>query len=336
MTSFLSSTTLLLLLTLHCGGSIAHEYRIASKVLQKGESWNKRLPRTTTITTVAMTEQHTAVDTSSAALVLLILRGGSDYYGNNNYKDDNPEEPYRNNKGGDDRGGDRYSADTERYYDDKRQGGSYYDDDNTNERDYDDRGGDYGKSDKKRSPNLPNLPNIIKNGDRRIGLALLGSGAVFTMLGVSLFFNKSLMRLGNLLFIAGVPLTIGPGRTAGYFFQPKKSRATACLALGILLVFLGSPVFGIVLEVFGLLNLFGNMFPMVAVVMKQMPVVGTLFKKSSPKKSRRDSYDDDDRYGGDGYGGDAPSDDDDRYYGRDQQGGGGGYGGSSDSNDRYY
>jgi hypothetical protein len=144
------------------------------------------------------------------------------------------------------------------------------------------------------------------------------------MLGVSLFFNKSLMRLGNLLFIAGVPMTIGPGRTAGYFFQPKKSRATACLALGIFLVFIGSPVFGIILEVFGLLNLFGNMFPMVMIVLKQMPVVGTLFKGGSSKKSsaQRDRYDEDDRYGSDRWG-DDKSDDDDRY-------------GPGGSNERYY
>jgi Got1/Sft2-like family len=146
---------------------------------------------------------------------------------------------------------------------------------------------------------MPNLPNIIKNGDRRIGLALLGSGTVFTMLGISLFFNKSLMRLGNLLFIGGVPMTIGPGRTAGYFFQPKKSRATACLALGIFLVFIGSPVIGIILEIFGVLNLFGNMFPLVTAIMRQMPVVGPLFGGGSggnrrPTRSTRD--DDDDRH----------------------------------------
>jgi hypothetical protein len=145
------------------------------------------------------------------------------------------------------------------------------------------------------------------------------------MLGVSLFFNKSLMRLGNLLFIAGVPMTIGPGRTAGYFFQPKKSRATACLALGIFLVFIGSPVFGIILEVFGLLNLFGNMFPMLMIVLKQMPVVGTLFKGGSKNSSsRRDRHDEDDRYGGDRHGDDRSDDDDGPSYG------------SGGSNERYY
>jgi Got1/Sft2-like family len=155
------------------------------------------------------------------------------------------------------------------------------------------------------------------------------------MLGISLFFNKSLMRLGNLLFIAGVPMTIGPGRTAGYFFQPKKSRATACLALGIFLVFLGSPVLGIALEVFGLLNLFGNMFPLVAVLIKQVPFVGTLFgsgglgKNADTRRSsrERDQYEDiyNDPYGNDAYENDQYEND--RLGRRDED---------SRSNQRYY
>ncbi|OEU22775.1 Got1-like protein, partial [Fragilariopsis cylindrus CCMP1102] len=111
---------------------------------------------------------------------------------------------------------------------------------------------------------------------RKIGLPLLGIGAALTLLGVSLFFNKMLMRLGNLFFVAGVPMTIGPGRTAGYFFQPKKARATACLSLGIILVFAGRPILGILLEVFGFINLFGNMFPLAFAIMKQMPFIGPL------------------------------------------------------------
>ena len=140
---------------------------------------------------------------------------------------------------------------------------------------------------------------------------------VFTMLGISLFFNKTLMRLGNLFFIAGVPMTIGPGRTTGYFLQPKKSRATGCLAFGIFLVFVGWPIIGIALEIFGILNLFGNMFPVLMVLLKQMPFVGNILngagkqkpsKKNSRKAESRDrySYDDDeyyenDRGQGDGY-----------------------------------
>jgi len=146
-----------------------------------------------------------------------------------------------------------------------------------------------------------------------MGLPMLGIGAALTVLGVSLFFNKTLMRLGNLFFVAGVPMTIGAGRTAGYFLQSKKMRATGCLSLGIFLVFIGWPVFGIALEAFGLLNLFGNMFPLALAVLKTMPGIGPLLKggfgggtgsstSEKPSRSRYSSssqdYDDDDYYGG--------------------------------------
>ncbi len=130
-------------------------------------------------------------------------------------------------------------------------------------------------------------------------------------------------------------MTLGPGRTMGYFLQPKKARATGCLIAGITLVFIGWPIFGIILEVFGLLNLFGNMFPMAMMIIKQMPVIGPLLKGNAGKKNDsnndrgygggRDRYDDDDRYD-DRYGGDDsyyndyndrgyPDDDDrNRYY----------------------
>ena len=132
------------------------------------------------------------------------------------------------------------------------------------------------------------MPDIIRTGNRKIGIPLLAIGGALTILGVSLFFNKTLMRLGNLFFVAGVPMTLGPGRTAGYFFQPKKARATGCLVAGVMLVFIGWPIFGIILEAFGLLNLFGNMFPMALMIMKQMPVIGPLLKGNTRSDKKKD------------------------------------------------
>lgn len=122
--------------------------------------------------------------------------------------------------------------------------------------------------------------------------------------------------MGNLLIIAGVPMTIGPGRTAGFFLQPKKARATGFLVFGIFLVFIGWPIFGIALEIFGLLNLFGNMLPLAYTMLKQMPVVGVLFPAKKKEKAPSRGRDDDDRY----Y-------EDDRYYGDEDK---------RDSGERYY
>mmetsp|Transcript_3755 Transcript_3755/g.9842 ORF Transcript_3755/g.9842 Transcript_3755/m.9842 type:complete len:319 (+) Transcript_3755:240-1196(+) len=190
------------------------------------------------------------------------------------------------------RGG--YQHDDDNYYDHRGKRGNnddyyskQYNDDNYS---YDDRGPSYDdrRKDKRLNPSSFSMPDIISTGNRKIGIPLLAIGGALTILGVSLFFNKTLMRLGNFFFVAGVPMTLGPGRTAGYFFQPKKARATACLVAGVMLVFVGWPIFGIILEAFGLLNLFGNMFPMALVIMKQMPVIGPLLKGNVVSNKKKD------------------------------------------------
>ena len=79
--------------------------------------------------------------------------------------------------------------------------------------------------------------------------------------------------------------------------------STGCLGCGIFLVFVGHPVLGILLEVFGLLNLFGNMFPLVMMMARNVPVLGGLFSGSnsnggggSRRERRRRESDYDDRY----------------------------------------
>lgn len=244
---------------------------------------------------------------------LLNIRGGQRNYDYNDSDDDGNS--YHGNDYNNDQN-DNYG----RNYNDNRSSREYYNEDYgdyreenySNGRDYNDYG--HGRSSSSRygssksagnsKKSLGNMmPDVIKTGNKKVGLILLGGGGIFTMVGMSLFFNKSLMRIGNLLFIAGIPMTIGPGRTAGYFLQPKKARATGCLMAGIFLVMVGWPIFGIALEIFGLLNLFGNMFPVAMVLLKQLPGVGNLFNSNNSGGSRKqkksqynDNYRDQDYY----------------------------------------
>jgi hypothetical protein len=124
-------------------------------------------------------------------------------------------------------------------------------------------------------------------------------------------------------------MTIGPSRTVSYFMDPQKTRASVCLAAGIFLVLVaGRPVFGIALELFGLLNLFGNMFPVVLAIAKQMPVIGPLLSGNknsggNSNSSRRSNNNNNN------YSRERQRSDNDYYYeggdgggrGRDQQGG---------------
>jgi len=255
-----------------------------------------------------VTAYRRAFGVSSRSFVSRLPRGGKgdDYnrYGSGygyGGGDDPEDDPYRRGDNDD------YYGQPDPYQDDR-----YYD--------YEDRGMDRGRPRGEGSV-MSSIPQVIKTGNRKIGLPLLGVGAALTFLGVTLFFNKALMRLGNLFFIAGVPMTIGPGRTAGYFFQPKKARATACLSLGIFLVFVGWPLVGILLEAFGFLNLFGNMFPFAMAILKTMPIIGPMLRGNGNGSKRRDRYrDDEDDY--DDYGGGGGFDrgyDDRGYYDGDGQ-----------------
>ncbi|TFY77568.1 hypothetical protein EWM64_g6448 [Hericium alpestre] len=111
---------------------------------------------------------------------------------------------------------------------------------------------------------------------QKIGVALTTFGGLFMALGVILFFDGALLALGNLLFVSGLFLIIGPQKTFYFFARKQKLRGTACFLGGILLVFLKWPFFGVVLETFGFLNLFGDFFPVILTFLRQLPFVGQL------------------------------------------------------------
>jgi len=96
------------------------------------------------------------------------------------------------------------------------------------------------------------------------------------ILGVLLFFDGGLLALGNILFISGLTLIIGPTKTFYFFARKQKLRGSICFLGGISLVFLKWPFFGMIIETFGFLNLFGDFFPVVLTFLRQLPVLGTL------------------------------------------------------------
>ena len=242
--------------------------------------------------------------------------GGGDY--NNDYGNCNSDRYGGSSRPIDDDRGYDYQNYNDNYYNRRdddgvgrnRRRGSYYDDDERyRENDYgynqyeNDRGSSsYSRKKPRKSTSsssglLRAVPDVIRNGNKKYGMMMVGSGMAITAMGMTLFFNKGLMRLGNLLFVGGVPMVIGPTTTMSYFLNPAKVRATGCVVAGIFLVFIGWPLLGILLELFGLLNLFGNMFPLAMYFLRSLPGIGNLFPKNNNargrQKSKRRDYDDD-------------------------------------------
>ena len=109
-----------------------------------------------------------------------------------------------------------------------------------------------------------------------IGIGLTCAGVLFLTLGVLMFFDKGLLAMGNILFLSGVMLIIGFSKTLRLFFQKRKIRGTSCFLGGIFLVLVGWPMFGMGIECFGFLNLFGDFFPVALGFLRNMPVIGNV------------------------------------------------------------
>jgi len=112
--------------------------------------------------------------------------------------------------------------------------------------------------------------------DRKTGLIMCAAGAAFTMLGVSLFFEKNLIRLGNLLLVFGAFFVVGPKRASAYLVDPTKLRGSLVFALGFFLILSGHPLLGTLVEVFGFFNLFGNLFPLLGAMISRLPLMNSL------------------------------------------------------------
>ena len=80
--------------------------------------------------------------------------------------------------------------------------------------------------------------------------------------------------MGNILFILGLPLIIGPSKTLIFFARRQKWRGTAAFTGGILLILLRWPLIGFLVELYGIFVLFGDFLGTIGGVLRNVPVVG--------------------------------------------------------------
>ena len=64
----------------------------------------------------------------------------------------------------------------------------------------------------------------------------------------------------QLLFLCGLAFLIGMEKTFFFFFQRHKIKGSGCFFSGIIIVFLGWPIIGMLLELYGFILLFGYLF----------------------------------------------------------------------------
>ncbi|CAY67642.1 Evolutionarily conserved non-essential protein present in early Golgi cisternae [Komagataella phaffii GS115] len=100
----------------------------------------------------------------------------------------------------------------------------------------------------------------------------------FFILGVITFFDAALLALGNVLFVIGLVLIIGPLKTVVFFTRPQKVRGTILLALGIVLILTGRSFLGFIIESLGIVILFGDFFSVIIQFLRSIPFIGPIFR----------------------------------------------------------
>ncbi|PIK45702.1 Vesicle transport protein GOT1B [Apostichopus japonicus] len=111
---------------------------------------------------------------------------------------------------------------------------------------------------------------------QKIGIGLAAFGGFFLFLGVVLLFDRGLLAIGNILFISGLAFVIGLERTFRFFFQAHKIKATVFFFGGIIVVLVGWPMVGMLVETYGFFLLFRGFFPVAINFLRRVPVIGTI------------------------------------------------------------
>ncbi|XP_017887946.1 vesicle transport protein GOT1B [Ceratina calcarata] len=106
---------------------------------------------------------------------------------------------------------------------------------------------------------------------QKIGVGLVGFGISFLFLGILLIFDKGLLAIGNILFLSGLGCVIGPKKTLSFFFQRHKIKASVSFLGGIIVVLMGWPIVGMIVETYGFILLFSGFLPVAINVLRKVP-----------------------------------------------------------------
>ncbi|XP_047318328.1 vesicle transport protein GOT1-like [Impatiens glandulifera] len=120
---------------------------------------------------------------------------------------------------------------------------------------------------------------IEANDVKKIGLGLTGFGVLFTLMGILFFFDKGYIAIGNILFVSGVTLTIGVTSTLQFFMRRQNFKGSISYGVGFLLILIGWPMIGMIVETYGFFILFSGFWPTLSVFLQRIPIVGLIFRQ---------------------------------------------------------
>ena len=102
------------------------------------------------------------------------------------------------------------------------------------------------------------LQPILTTNLPEVGVAFCSGGVFFLLFGLVLLFDRALLAMGNILFLIGITLLLGPSRTFVFFARRQKWRGSACFWAGVGLILMRWTFVGFAIECVGIFYLFGE------------------------------------------------------------------------------
>ncbi|KAI0876272.1 Got1-like family protein [Hypoxylon argillaceum] len=119
------------------------------------------------------------------------------------------------------------------------------------------------------------MPTMWLSDNQKIGVVFCSGGGFFLIGGVLLFFDRAMLAMGNILFLIGLTIIIGPQKTLLFFARKQKAKGTAAFFAGLLLIIMRWPLIGFFVELYGIVILFGDFLGTIAGFARNIPVIGT-------------------------------------------------------------
>lgn len=118
------------------------------------------------------------------------------------------------------------------------------------------------------------MPTMWLSDSQKIGVAFCSGGGFFLLGGIMMFFDRAMLAMGNILFIIGLTLLLGYQKTFAFFARRQKLKGTAAFVAGITLILCRWAFVGFVVEMYGILVLFGDFLATIAGFVANVPVIG--------------------------------------------------------------
>ncbi|KAK1641102.1 Got1-like family protein [Colletotrichum phormii] len=118
------------------------------------------------------------------------------------------------------------------------------------------------------------MASMWMSDSQKIGVIFCSGGGFFLIGGVMMFFDRAMLAMGNILFLIGLTIIIGPQKTLLFFARKQKAKGTAAFFGGLALILLRWPLIGFCVELYGIMVLFGDFLGTIAAFARNIPVIG--------------------------------------------------------------